>query len=1467
MSANIGTEFAMNNGTSICSLDYLTGTMATAYKGLITALVMKDFCMAEKDGAVTVQGTIIAMPPGTYSICLMQNGIEIRRSELHEGYFELTAGTREIETSGNLQLDVVQEGRHIGTFLLRREKGGGFYSSALEISGDLRGINFKSLEEAVHDQQGIRKKAESIISAVLSVKKDWRTLSEDINSFSNNLFWYSRDAFYLWDRLLIRFLFRACERAGEGSKERMLSNALSFLERPLENETDTGKLVSVVETWVHEAGASGVDFFSRSRQITHLISLMDSRVPGSDVLPLLNRLLSSLKVEAQTAPVISEAALAIMDGTLPGDHVAPVYEFSEASRRDLHEKIRNIELLLEKTAPFPEVLKAISLLDIRSLDRANMAEAVFTVLRAGLEIFDDDGLILILREVLKTIGRLKRDEYRSSIINFRVLVKDLLSAKRTRACALVLDMLSRTDIGEDIVFDRETAGRVLRSEDPGTVNSFIDILLNIRVPPPGISGFSEESWAEITNPLHLKRLSGFLGVLSLDPGKLRAVLIHLICNLAVVGVFIPDDKIFQREISAYLNSADVRQEFLLHYLLLKAFPVYFSDVGASGRIRDFSTEIDSWGDDPVIYFLRKQLHVNASNNNISILKSVITAWVHGDPAALKGAVPDDVRLNLGEEMLGGYSSVIKPLFVRFGIIEADEIKFSRILTVTDESMETYLRESGASEEMRRKVVLLCRLYKEVTGKYSFNTIASGEYPDVLTGLSAMTGELYKLGKIFTAPEKTEPQESLYFKRHIAFGIPSVMGSYHEIKFDALADAFRREERIRLLLEDIIQGAEGKSEPVRDDQLGIWFSYFDKIRELFEFHALGNPVVSEIITVMKSNSLYLSQIIDLIRIWQRELTWIVELFYRTFHKTLAQMLGSLQPEDRPVFLKHIDFHDGDYVDKASDIIIRNMISSVTGLEELDRLLNSFMKTISHTLKEEGDSCFHPVGVREERGNIFVLHELSPERAACLAPYLGGKAKNLVVLKNRGLTVPPGVVLSSALTASYGEYTGSREFGNELEKAVKILEDHTGCTFGGRHNPLLLSVRSGSYISMPGILSTILYCGMNSETVEGLIKSTGDPWHAWDSYRRFIEHFATIALGADMDIFEDVRKGMLDGDVPGDVYGVSAERLREMVAEYLNRLSDMGYRVPSDVFEQLRQSVKAIYRSWHGDRALRFRDAMGVSEHWGTSVTLMQMIYGNRKGAGAAVFFTRRPRSLDRGIYGEIRESATGDDIVYGRFANRPLSREQTNNGGSLEDRDPALYHLYRDISMEIEDAMDGIPQEVESVYVTREGGRSVYILQTKRLEFDRGFTEKFQDICKMESNIIGRGIGVHGGALSGVAGFSVDPERIKKLKAETGYPVILLRRETSTEDVSVMPVIDGIVTARGGATSHAAILAQKFGLSAVVGCPDISLMADGKGGTYAVISGHEVREGTVLSIDGSTGIVYSGVCMFTEKERL
>ena len=1453
----------MEKATDICYLDFLVGTLATAYKGLVTSLVARDFCITVREDTTEFKGTIISLPEGQYIICLMNGGIEIARDEPKEGFFRLVTDSATIESAGNLQLDVVQNGRHIGTFLLKKETRGGIFASAIEVSQDLRGISSTALVDSVKEWDGIKRTAEVLVSHILSTKKDWRSLSEDINSFSKDLFWTVRDAFYLWHEVLIRFSLRAYENGDGGFRTRALSNILSLIELPLEQETDVARLAHFASVWIREVSSARIDFSPRAGHILGILGQVSGRLPDLDLKPLIKAFLLSLKSKAASVHALKSRLFDVLGEGLSGEVLLPLTKYSEDAKNIFMHAIDEIEKRLENGTESSLLLEEIRTLDVQLLDRENMLTVFFDTLTANIKMISDNNLAYAL-SALPDIEDPGADARRIIITNITTLLKILLAEKRDGACRLMLETAEALSVNDDILLSVETARAILAGGDEGLIAFYKERLRGIIIPPPKVSGFSRETWAEIVNPSHLKRLSAFLGIISADDVRFRDILIRVISNLFISGVWIPDDRLFQRDISSYLNSGVLKNNFLLHYLLLRKFPSYFSEVGASGRIRDLTTDIDSWGNDTALYFLRKQVHVNASSNNIRLVEQIISAWVWRDRSLLRKWVPEDIIAGIRNDHLEMYSAAISHLFNSMDIISGDTIQFEKLLECTDSDLDRIAESIDTTEEVRKKITLLCRIYREIRGKYDLRGAGTERPADLKTGFGKALERLRQLKAVYTSREKTVSSESLYFKRHIAFGIPSVIGSYHEPKFDALAETFRIEEHVRLLLEDLILQVEKTGEAIDAGTLRTWIECLGYIHELFILHGLDNFQAGEALVILKTNGLYVSQISDVFRIWQRELTWMVELCYRTFRRPLTDLLMSYPRQDLPGFLMRIGTDDESFIDKAVDITIRDVISSVTGFEELDRLLNSLIKKVSSLVESGEDFRMADPGVIE-RQKWYLLSDLSPAKASGLAPLLGSKAKNLVYLRDKGIRVPFGAVLPSDKTGDYEEYVSCPEFKQTLREAVGAIERKTGLSFGDRTNPLFLSVRSGSYISMPGILSSILYCGMNRNTLEGFVNETGDPWAACDSYRRFIRHYAEVALEAETSVFERIQNEVLGRKGAKELRELDAGGMREIVDLCLVRLEENGLHVPDDPYEQLELSVRAIYHSWFIEKADQFRKAMAVSEHWGTSVTLMNMIYGNRRGSGASVFFTRIPVSFERGIYGEIREAGTGDDLVYGRFTNRPLSRSQTSHNDSLEDRDPDLFKAYNEIALRVEDAMGGLPQEVESAYVMEGDRRSIYILQTKRMEFGTGSAERFDDSCRMESSVIGRGIGVHGGALSGIVTFTASPEHIRKLKEDSRQPVILLRRETSTDDVSVMPAIDGIITSIGGATSHAAILSQKFDVTAVVGCTDMKV-TDSKYMPYAVIGNYEVREGSSISIDGSTGLVYSGVCLLRVKGR-
>lgn len=1450
----------MNHKSDICSLHYLVGTLSTNYKGVITSLVIRNFCINNDDGRTVFKGELLYMPPGVYEICLMFSGAELAREGIRNGFFELRTDVGVLDETRNLQLDIVQQGRHIGTFLLQRSYRGGMYVSAMELSEELSAINFKQLESSVQGYDGLKTRADTLIASVLSAKKDWKGLSEDINTFSHNLFWYMRGAFYLWVPLLMRFLRLSCENLQGSERERALSNLLAIIELPLKEEKNDVLLAGAVDIW--KGQVSGIEPSLKYRGFIDTIRNIHRRLPEIDIDVLVQQQLSSLKDVSRNSPVLSMDVINYFGSEISEDLL---HRFTAAGRAALDMQIQEAEAAIAESR-IEEAIARASELDPQALAREKLAAALFAMLSEEAGRLDEGLLAPVMNELASLVAGVDPGERLQFIISYKLLLKKFFELGRTRACAVILETAGNTVIENDVLLNREIASLITKSGDEELADIYMRALIAIHMPPPRIAGFSDVSWAELADPEHYNVLTGFMHIIALDPRRFRGLLIHLVSNVFVSGVFISDDRIFQREVTAYLNAVDMREDFLLHYMLLRRLPVYFNEVGAAGKIREYSTELDSWGNDQVIYFLRKQLHVNASSNNIRLFERVITFWVTGDPEDIAAAVPVSVREAIDPVLSEQYGQVIRALFQGFGVLQDGRIVFRKLLSLSpDQISEGLTNVAGCPDEIRSKIYLACVLYREVVSKYAFHRRAESgdELPHAVMGSTLKMMESLK--KTVMSEDRTEAQESFYFKRHIAFGIPSVIGSYHEPKFDALSEILRCEEDFRLLIEDMVVNIESRDDAIVPAEMDKWIAALQHINRFFIFHDLGNPVVSELIEILGSNSLCLSQVIDLLRIWQRELTWMVELLYRTFQGPITGVLSSYRRDELPDDLKELAGRPEGFLVRASDTIIRDMINSIAGFEETDRLLNCLIKRLMVQMKTDGDGMVFGQDEKLLQKPWYLLEDIDSSEIEMLGPVLGGKAKNLVTLKGKGIHIPYGATFSSRLSLAGDKYIESSQFQRDLRTVVSKIENNTGQGFGSAENPLFLSVRSGSYISMPGILSTILYCGINRECVEGFAGTSGDERLAWDSYRRFIEHYASIVHGVSDEDFVNVHKQVLGVGDSADIMSADAGQMRSVAQACNLMLKERGIIIPEDVYEQLRLSIIAVFRTWQGAKAVQFREGMNVSSQWGTSVTLMPMVYGNRIGAGSAVFFTRKPRTLQKGIYGEIREAATGDDIVYGRYMNRAISSDD-GSLDSLEVTDKDLFKGYHNLASEIEAAMDGIPQEVETVYVRGSEAAEIFVLQTKRMEFHKGLTKKFHDICKMESSIIGRGIGMHGGALSGTVTFSMDPEYIRNLKLVSEQPVILLRNETSTEDVSVMPAVDGIITATGGATSHAAILSQKFDLVAVVGCTDMIVGEMPDGSPMATIGGYEVKESEHLSIDGSTGLVYSAFCKFTIKEQ-
>jgi pyruvate, orthophosphate dikinase len=504
-------------------------------------------------------------------------------------------------------------------------------------------------------------------------------------------------------------------------------------------------------------------------------------------------------------------------------------------------------------------------------------------------------------------------------------------------------------------------------------------------------------------------------------------------------------------------------------------------------------------------------------------------------------------------------------------------------------------------------------------------------------------------------------------------------------------------------------------------------------------------------------------------------------------------------------------------------------------------------------------------------------LFEEGRADMRDLLGGKGANLAEMTTIGLPVPPGFTITTDVCRDYmrrGRLPD--DLMDEVRDKLKVVEQRVGKRFGDPQNPLLVSVRSGAKFSMPGMMDTILNLGLNDETAQGMIRLTKNPRFVYDAYRRFIMMFGDVVMDVPKKRFEDrfselkARLGVTqDTEVPADALQSLVEEFKQIVREH-------GKEFPQDPWVQLEMAIEAVFRSWNNERAVVYREREKIPHDLGTACNVQAMVFGNMgDDSGTGVAFTRDPATGEKVLYGEFLPNAQGEDVVAGIRTPLPLS--------ALRERMPEVYQQFLEIADRLErhyrDMMDleftiergklwmlqcrvgkrtGRAAVKIAVDMVHEGliGRDEAVLRVSPSHLDQVLHPHLdeQALATGEYPLIAQGLGASPGAASGRAMF--DARRaIERGKTE---PVILVRPETNPDDVGGMLASKGILTARGGITSHAAVVARGFGIPCVVGCEAISVDEENALFTVETETGTlTVREGDYISIDGNTGKVYLG----------
>ena len=512
-------------------------------------------------------------------------------------------------------------------------------------------------------------------------------------------------------------------------------------------------------------------------------------------------------------------------------------------------------------------------------------------------------------------------------------------------------------------------------------------------------------------------------------------------------------------------------------------------------------------------------------------------------------------------------------------------------------------------------------------------------------------------------------------------------------------------------------------------------------------------------------------------------------------------------------------------------------------------------------------------------------------------LGGKGANLAEMSSIGIPVPPGFTISTEVCTYY--YANGKTFPADLAEQVKegvaFCESIVGKKFADPNDPLLFSVRSGARISMPGMMDTVLNLGLTDETVKGLAKASGDERFAYDSYRRFIQMYSDVVMGVKHENFEHALTALKDKKGYKSDTDMTVDDLKELIAEYKKIGEKFGKPVPQDPNEQLWGGIGAVFMSWMVDRAIYYRKLNDIPEDWGTAVNVQTMVFGNAGDDSATgVCFSRDPSTGKNAFYGEFLIKAQGEDVVAGIRTPQQISKEgKKERGSDLPCMEEAMPELYKQLC-DIRETLEKHYRDMQDMEFTIQNGK-LYMLQTRngkrtaaaavKMAVDmvnEGLIDKKTALLRVEpkqlddllhptldpkakkdaikeGRLLTQALNASPGAAVGQVVFSADDA---EKWAEEGKKVVLVRVETSPEDIHGMHSSQGILTARGGMTSHAAVVARGMGTPAVCGAADVKVDYAAKKMT---IKGVEIKEGDVITLDGTTGEVINGAVALKDAE--
>jgi len=1079
-----------------------------------------------------------------------------------------------------------------------------------------------------------------------------------------------------------------------------------------------------------------------------------------------------------------------------------------------------------------------------------------------------------LRDINLTLSHLIGDKGFKNDINIVNQTFELIKEHKGKYPETVLDCIHK--IGES----------VYKTSNIELINHFIDRAVDHGFQFPMIEGTGED-WQIKSNTAHVKNIRLFLDLIGRHPKKSRRLLSALIISLSIGGVFIKDTDLFPRDITRFLNS-DIGPVFNLVKQLARLLPAFFNEIGAEGHLRDISTQLDEscQRKDRLIHFLRKQCHVESSSRIVDFIKEVIVFWKTGDKQKLEPYVPPSIYQEIASNgpFIDGPQKVLAYLEHKEMIFPTD------YLIHTEDAINQFIDEvRDVSDLDRSRVKMIFGFYRLLNQKYRIDNLELKKYlasfnsenlPDTKKLLSALDEKdlddkilhllsyMQELKDIILSDRIYEANEAIYHKRHFAVDIPSMYGSYNEAKFDALGLTLRVETILNVLFEELVNSID--LQVITKSTFKRIYGILNLFRTALEIDGISSNQLDVQMDFLKFSvdirTCTFTQYLDIFKGFTRAVADIVNDHFNTIHSNNLFQIESRLGKDQILkkFLPNDTGKQNLKLDqRVAEIFFMDRIATSIGLQQMDVFLNRILHTLFQQSEKLSQAHLSRLLNYDPKCSAIEVDSADPISNNII--FLGNKGLNLIKLKSAGIAVPDGFIITTEVFKCreiINDYKPANiHFKQFVDRMVSKLEKRCHKKFGDTKYPLLLSVRSGSSISQPGMLDSFLNVGLNEEIVASIAQIKKFSWFAWDSYRRFIQGYG-MAFGIKRDDFDHIMYTQKKKEGVELKRYFSGEQMKAVALEYKSLLLDSGVELIASPREQLFMAIDQVFSSWNSKRGRDYRRIMGISDDWGTAVTVQEMVFGNlSRKSGSGVVFSHSPKLPGDTVrlWGDFTIGNQGEDVVSGLVKTLPISEVQRE----LEDRDSksSLEESFPQIYAQLKNVVDHLiynkgwnPQEIEFTF-EGENKENLFILQAREMSLrDRKKIVNFDvDPEILEAAYMGQGIGVSGGAMSGRIVFTLEEiDSFRKKEPET--KLILLRNDTVPDDILEIDAADGILTARGGLTSHAAVVTYNLGKTCVVGCENLICNEHKK---ECMLNGVKMVTGDYISMNGQKGSVYKG----------